>query len=363
MSRQAKFSVYAWGVLIFNLGVILWGAYVRATGSGAGCGSHWPLCNGMVIPRAPQLETIIEFTHRATSGLAFLLVVGMFIWGFRLFPKKHVVRLGATLSLIFIITEALVGAGLVLFEWVAHDASLGRVISMSVHLVNTFLLLASLTLTAWWSKNNDTVRLRDQGILLWVFGIALAGVLVLGVSGAITALGDTLFPVNSLAEGIEQDFNPAAHIAIRLRVWHPILAIVVGSYLIIIGGLILLYARDEVRSTLKSKMDGVGHDELQYKIKKYSNVSRFSSLLITIVIIQLLAGLINLILLAPVWMQLIHLLLADLLWIGLVLLVNSMFSVPVVYSEGELTLSAPDSLKHPTPGLSSTFTKYRNTGN
>ncbi len=50
---QAWFSRYAWGVLLWNVLVALWGAYVRATGSGAGCGSHWPTCNGEILPRAP----------------------------------------------------------------------------------------------------------------------------------------------------------------------------------------------------------------------------------------------------------------------------------------------------------------------
>jgi heme A synthase len=94
--------------------VILWGAFVRATGSGAGCGSHWPLCNGELVPRAPQVETVIEFIHRATSGLAFLLVLGLFVLAWRVYPKGDLVRRAAALSFLFIVTEALVGAGLVL---------------------------------------------------------------------------------------------------------------------------------------------------------------------------------------------------------------------------------------------------------
>ena len=139
----------------------MWGAYVRATGSGAGCGNHWPLCNGEVFPRAPQVETIIEYSHRLSSGIALLLVLGLLIWGFRIFSQGHQVRIGASFSLIFIITEALVGAGLVFFEWVAKDASTGRVKSMSIHLINTFLLLASLTLTAWWASGGK--RLFTSG--------------------------------------------------------------------------------------------------------------------------------------------------------------------------------------------------------
>ncbi|MFN8454080.1 MAG: COX15/CtaA family protein [Anaerolineae bacterium] len=79
MVKLDRFAKYVWTVLAYNLAVILWGAFVRASGSGAGCGSHWPLCNGEVIPRTPQMETLVEFTHRLTSGLALLLVIGLTI--------------------------------------------------------------------------------------------------------------------------------------------------------------------------------------------------------------------------------------------------------------------------------------------
>jgi heme A synthase len=275
---------------------------VRATGSGAGCGSHWPLCNGEVIPRAPRIETIIEFSHRLSSGIAFLLVLGLFVWAFRIYPKGHSVRLGASISLLFIITEALVGAGLVLFEWVAQDASAGRVISMAVHLINTFLLLASLTLTSWWASGGSRLSLQGREGLLLVFCMGFVGVIFIGVSGAITALGDTLFPADSLIEGVRQDINPAAHFLIRLRVWHPIIAITVGLYLIFIAGL-LAYLREDVL------------------------VKRFAGALIGLFILQLVAGLINLLLLAPVWMQLVHLLLADMVWITLVLFTATEFAL------------------------------------
>jgi heme A synthase len=299
--KHSRFAQFAWFVLAYNVLVVLWGAYVRATGSGAGCGSHWPLCNGEVLPRAPQLETIIEFAHRLSSGLAFLLVLGLLIWAWRLYPKGASVRLGAGLSMLFIFTEALVGAGLVLFEWVAKDASLGRVISMGVHLVNTFLLLACLALTAWWASGGEPLRLRGRGILGWIFGLGLLGVILLGVSGAITALGDTLFPATSLAEGISQDFSPTAHFLIRLRVWHPLIAVLVGFSLIFVAGWIALENPASVQR-------------------------RLAGLLIAVVITQLLAGLVNLFLLAPVWMQIVHLLFADLVWITLVLLVAASFA-------------------------------------
>ncbi len=299
--KSKRYSIYAWFVLIFNLGVILWGAYVRATGSGAGCGSHWPLCNGEIIPRAQEIETIIEYSHRLSSGIAFLLVVGLFILGFRSYPKGHQVRLGASLSLLFIITEALVGAGLVLFEWVADDASLGRAISMAVHLVNTFLLLASITLTAWWASGGEKVEFKNQRGTLLAIGVGILGLIVLGITGAITALGDTLFPASSLLEGVSQDLDSTSHFLIRLRVWHPLIAITTGLYIIFIAG-VLAYLLE----------------------KRYAK--QFALALIVIFIIQLGAGIINLLLLAPVWMQIIHLLLADLVWTNFVLFTAAVFA-------------------------------------
>lgn len=300
-----RFAKFTWGVLIYNLGVILWGALVRATGSGAGCGSHWPLCDGVVMPREPQVETLIELTHRLTSGVALILVAVMLVWALRSFPQNHPVRLGAKLSMFLIITEALLGAGLVLFEWVADDASLGRVISMPVHLVNTFLLLAALTLTAWWASGGEPVRLRGQGLLSWGFGIGFFGMMLVGASGAITALGDTLFPAGSLAEIGRFNYDATAHFLKSLRVWHPIVSILVGFYLAFLAGMMGF-------------------------LRANRQIKRFALSLVVLFCIQLIAGLVNLILLAPVWMQLIHLLLADLIWIALVLLAAATLAVSEV---------------------------------
>ena len=313
-----RFSKFSWFVLVFNIGVILWGAYVRATGSGAGCGSHWPLCDGVVIPRTPQLETIIEFTHRLTSGIALILVLIMLVWSFRIYPKGHIVRKGALLSMIFIITEALVGAGLVIFEWVAGDVSSGRVISIALHLVNTFILLAFLTLTCWWASSGTTIVLTNKKALILIFLIGFFGIFLIGISGAVTALGDTLFKAESLLDGLKADFNPTAHFLVRLRLWHPIVAIITGVYLIFCSLLIRMFYEGPW-------------------------IKRFSLFLLIIVIIQLIAGLINLLLLAPVWMQIVHLLLADLLWIVFVLL----FAVSFMESDFKTEDASQEKLAYP----------------
>jgi len=59
--KLQPFAKAAWGVLAYSILVILWGAYVRISFSGDGCGDHWPLCHGEVIPTAPSVKTLIEF--------------------------------------------------------------------------------------------------------------------------------------------------------------------------------------------------------------------------------------------------------------------------------------------------------------
>jgi heme A synthase len=306
------FGRYAWAVLGYNLLVILWGAYVRASGSGAGCGSHWPLCNGEVVPRTPTMETIVEFSHRLTSGLALLLVVGLAIWAFRAYERRHPVRVLAALSLFFILTEALVGAGLVLFEYVAQNKSVARAYWMAGHLINTFILVGFLTLTAWAASSGQRLHWTGQRKIFWLGGAALFGTLLIGVSGAISALGATLFPVTSLAEGLREDLSPTAHLLVRLRIYHPIIAGVVSGQLLITAVALRLW-RNSRWTTL------------------------FSRALIGLVAIQFSCGLVNLLLHAPIWLQLVHLLLSDLLWIGLILLVQSSLAVPSRVASGRLS--------------------------
>lgn len=292
---MTRFAKFAWATLAFNIGVILWGALVRATGSGAGCGSHWPTCNGEVLPSLESMETTIEFVHRATSGVALLLVIGMFIWAWRIYPRGHIVRGATAVSLAFIILEALVGAGLVKFGWVADDASSERAVVISVHLINTFMLVASLALSSWWASGGRRLQLESSKPLLLAFMLALLGVLVIGVTGAITALGDTLFPAESFAAGLQQDLDPNAHFLIRLRVWHPVAAIGVGFYVFFLSLLVAMFRPDRA-------------------------VRRAAWAVGLLFGLQLAAGLTNLLLNAPLWMQIVHLLLADLVWIALVLL-------------------------------------------
>jgi heme A synthase len=280
-----RFARYAWGVLTYNLAVVLWGAFVRATGSGAGCGNHWPACNGEVIPRTPTLATLIEYTHRATSGIDLLLVALLVLWAFRVFPRGHDARFGAMLSAVFLITEALLGAGLVLLEKVARNASVWW---QTTHLLNTLTLLASLTVAAWWGSGRPRIRLT--GRYRWMAAVSLGAVMLMGVTGVVAALGDTLFPAHSVAEGLAQDLDPQSHIFLRLRVIHPMLATLLGAWL------------------------------LFFVVTAPPRTRHFGRAVLALFLVQAGLGVANWLLLAPVWLQLVHLLTADLLWVMLVLL-------------------------------------------
>ncbi|MGD8406855.1 MAG: COX15/CtaA family protein [Anaerolineales bacterium] len=300
--KLKNFAPFTWGVLGWNLIVILWGAYVRATGSGAGCGRHWPLCDGRVVPQAPDVAMSIEFTHRMLSGGALVLIAIMVIWGFRITDREHPVRTGLIAAGILIVTEALLGAGLVLFELVEENSSAARALAVALHLANTFLLVGSLALTAYWAAGGRAIQLKNQGLKVWLLAAGLLGMLVIGMSGAVTALGDTLFPVGSLAEGIAADLDPNAHFLVRLRVYHPIIALVIAVYSLYLVR--MLYNQNK------------------------GMARKFLIVLVIVGMLQLVIGLINLLLLVPIPTQLLHLLTADLVWITYVLTTAVLLAKP-----------------------------------
>lgn len=306
-SSSRPLARLAWFSLGWNMLVILWGAVVRATGSGAGCGAHWPTCNGEVIPLAPSVTTLIEYSHRLTSGVALILVALVLMRALKLRPAGHLGRFWAGAAMFFILAEAAVGAGLVLFERVAGDTSVARGYWMSAHLVNTFLLLATLALTARFADSDRTVAGGGLAAVraTFVFGrshaavpLSVLALFAIGISGAIAALGDTLFKATSLREAIAQDFSSTSHIFLRLRVLHPMIAIV--------GGLVLL--------------------AVAYRLVSVSSVAprlrRLGVSLAALVVTQWGLGILNLLLLAPTWLQIVHLLVADLIWISVVLVAS-----------------------------------------
>jgi len=294
MSRLGRF---AWSVLFYNVAVIVWGAYVRASGSGAGCGNHWPLCNGEVVPPSPTVATLIEYSHRLTSGVALLSVVLLLAWTWRACRQGHPARAGAALSLFFMLTEAAVGAGLVLFRLVADNASAARAMFMGVHLINTFVLLACLALTARWLSGGAPIRLAGRGATALAVAGGCAAILVVSSSGAVAALGDTLFPSRTLSQALSADLSASSHLLIRLRVLHPVIA---GSTVLALLWLAPWVAR------------GAG-----------PRAARLSRVVTILAAFQVVLGFANVVLLAPVWLQLVHLTIADLLWIAFVLLAAS----------------------------------------
>jgi heme A synthase len=290
----SPFARFSWSLLGYDVLVVAWGAFVRATGSGAGCGRHWPMCNGEVIPRAPRVETLIELSHRVSSGVGLVATLVLAAWAARAFPADHRVRKGAYTTAALMCAEALIGAGLVLFELVAHDASMKRALSMSLHLINTFFLLAALAATAWWASGGRAPRWQGQRAIVTAMGCLMVAMLLVGASGSVTALGDTLFPARSLSEGFAQDFSPGAHLFLRLRAVHPMLAATTATAIVVVMGF--------VRAARPARA--------------VRDLSRAATVLAAL---QVAAGLGDVLARAPVWMQLVHLTLADLVWISLVL--------------------------------------------
>ncbi|MGI8470431.1 MAG: COX15/CtaA family protein [Pyrinomonadaceae bacterium] len=295
-SNLSKFAGYAWFVLVYNLLVILWGTFLRASLSGDGCGQHWLTCNGEVVPNAPQFKTIIEFSHRASTGLAFIFVLILFVWAFFKFKNQSRIRKAAFASFIFIVAEALIGAGLVLTGNTAENLTPTRPFWMAAHLVTTFSLLAALVLTAWFASGGKSFAFNAPRKILLLLAVAVLGFLLVGMSGSVAALSSMLFPSATLGEGLAKDFSATSNILLRLRVSHPILSISVGVYLAFLAGWLKSQAQNNFWT------------------------NRFAKLLTIIVLVQFAAGLLTFLLLAPIVMQIIHLLLADLLWIVFVLL-------------------------------------------
>jgi len=297
-------AAYAACVLGFMVLVILEGAVVRATGSGAGCGNHWPLCNGLFFPlRHPRLATVIEFTHRAMTGFLSTSVVVLIAWVFVARERGDRARRAVVWVVVLLVTEALLGAVLVKGGYVERNASNARVLVQGVHFTNTMLLVAALTLTWWWLRasaksipqglkplpSHSAMRpeaeasgyLEAPGVrsVAWV---ALVATMVVGATGSVAALADTLFPSPSLRAGLADDFSAAAPLLVRMRWVHPAAALI---GVVCVGWLCL-----RVRAWVLGWLMGL----------------------------QLVLGLGDVLLLAPTWMQVVHLLGADLYWVALV---------------------------------------------
>ena len=282
---QRWFARCAAALVGYLLVVIVFGAWVRITGSGAGCGEHWPSCQGVLVPRTPSQATLIEYSHRLTSGLLGIASLALPIAALRVFPRGHGARRWSAATLFFVTVEAAIGALLVKRGLVADNASLARAVVVALHLVNTLLLTASAALTV---VSAGPPPERAGHALDWRSAGVLAGLGMVAASGAVTALGDTLFPVGS-----PQSLSD--HFLVQLRVVHPIVAsaLVLGT----IG-----WAR---------------------WIAGASAARPWATAVAALAALQLALGVVNIVLRAPGALQLAHLLLAQLLWISAVLAARS----------------------------------------
>ncbi len=289
----------AWAALIYNVLVILWGAVVRITGAGAGCGEHWPLCDGQVVPRSFTFERIIEFSHRLTSGASGLLALALVTLAFAATRRGHPARFGALLSLGLILLEGVVGGVQVLLGLTATSTDPARGFVQGIHLANTFALLGALLLTVLWSSGEPMLRLRGQGRAATFSVVGLVLLLLMGMAGAVTALGDLLFLPADGSVGIgtvKHDFAATATIIENLRVVHPLISILGAAYLAFLASWLRLQ-------------------------RPSSQVTRWGNVLWGVLALQVLAGFLNIALRAPGWMQLAHLLLACVTWLVTVMLV------------------------------------------
>ncbi len=317
-TKLGKLAKYAWFVLIYNLVVILWGVFLRASLSGDGCGEHWLTCGGEFIPSAPQLKTQIEYFHRVTTSLAGITVIILLIsaivkWRRDKSPQNKLVIRMSLASLLFIVLEGVIGGLLVLTGNTAANWTPTRPLWMAAHLVNTFALIAVLTLTAWFASDGQGFSLfKAQRKVLILLVLATVGIFFAGMSGSIAALSSMLYPSSTLSEGIAKDFSATSHYLLRLRVFHPILSITTGVFLIFLAG----WCRKQARESLP--------------------VSRWSNILTVIVLIQFASGAITLLLLAPIVMQLIHLFLADMVWISFVLMAASFLAEDETLTKNKL---------------------------
>ena len=249
---------------------------MRLSHSGEGCGPHWPSCHGgYLIDKNAESKTWIEWIHRATSGFFGLLVLLINIVTFIKVTPRHPLRKGVLLTLFLTVTEALIGARLVLAGLTTDNSSFMRAWTMNLHLLNSLLLMGSL-FVCWrmaLGKKYHWLVIKKKPVII---GILLF--FIIAFFGSFSALSSSLFPSSSLWGGFLDDFNPRSHFLIRLRIWHPILAL--------LGGLGLFYWFWQ-GSFWKNK-----------KTKK---------ILILSLSLALLSGLLNLILLSPVFLKLTHL--------------------------------------------------------
>ncbi len=302
--KLSGFAKYAWFVLIYNMLVVLWGVFLRASKSGDGCGQFWLTCQGEVLPSAPQFKTVIEFTHRimsAADGVIMLVLLG---WAFAIWRAERSERSASVLktagaAFFFVLTEGAVGAGLVLTGNTAETLTAARPFWMGAHLINTYILLAFLALTARAAAGGKLFKLRVSAKYQTAVAAGILAILIVSITGSIAALSNMIFPSGTLSESIAKDFSETSHILLRLRLLHPVTAVLSGVFIVFLTGWM---AKERFGDT---------------------DVSWWSNVIALLILIQIAFGAMTLLMLGPIVMQLGHLLLADAVWISFVMFAAS----------------------------------------
>ncbi len=284
-SESSTFSRLAWAFVGYLLFVILFGAWVRITGSGAGCGDHWPLCDGQVVPLAPSTERIIEYTHRLTSGLCGIFSVGFLAAAVKAWGWGHRISRAAVATLLFVIVEGAIGAMLVKLELVAGDTSSARGLVIALHLGNTLLLMGCASLMAWLAGSGRGFVLGRAALGAGWFLAVAGGLALTSMTGAVTALGDTVFPVGSAKAA-----KATGHVLVQMRIVHPVVAMTVA-------GLLLWFTSKMLAADVPCE------------------ARRWARRIGWLVLVQVVFGFVNIGLAAPGWAQIVHLLIAQALWI------------------------------------------------
>lgn len=251
---------------VYTLIVIFWGAWVRISHSGDGCGDHWPLCQAEFIPDLTEKKTFIEYFHRLMTG-AYGIIVFFIFFKLRNHARELVRKLNIWL-LVLMITEALIGALLVKLSLVTVNDSYMRLLFMILHQLNSFML-TGVTYLLFKAINPEFNFKPSKKLVLF---------LVVSVTGAIAALSVTLFPSISLLQGIIDDFSHDSHIFIKLRVVHPFLAVTIMS-----GFMVWLFMKNQTRFALE-------------------------------ILFAMFIGVITLVTLSPVGLKIAHLGIAHVLW-------------------------------------------------
>lgn len=286
---QPHLGKWSWALLWLTVGVIVGGSLVRATGSGDGCGESWPRCEGSLFPLGGGTETTIEFAHRAATVFLGVVLLIVIVLAFRAGDAGRDVRRALKWVAIFFTGEVIVGAVLVLAGWVDMDASIGRMIVVPIHLVNTFLLLGATVLVVHVASGGTWPRLETKRRSNQI-GLAILGtILLIGALGGLNALADSLYPADTLAEGLRAEFGAAAPVLVRVRIFHPMIAIA-GS----LG--VLMWLRSP-------SFDGAG------LVRPLANAAA------VVIGLEVVIGIVNVALLTPVEIQMVHLVVADVLWI------------------------------------------------